>query len=72
MKMQPLNQAAGEYLRVSDLCKALFVSDETIYRWIKKQGLPAHRAGKQWLFKKHEVDSWVEAQTAQSVKEKNG
>ena len=31
----------------------------SVYRWIGGWGLPAHRVGKLWKFKKDEVDDWV-------------
>ncbi len=52
--------AVDRYLKVTELCDYLSVSDETIYRWIKGNGLPAHRIGKRWMFRKAEVDLWVE------------
>lgn len=42
-------------------CKYLGVSSDTAYRWIDKHGMPAHRVGRLWKFKKEQVDAWVEA-----------
>jgi len=33
----------------------------TVYRWIDKHAMPAHRMGRLWKFKKDEVDEWVKA-----------
>ena len=30
-------------------------------KWIDKHGMPAHRMGRLWKFKKDEVDEWVKA-----------
>ena len=34
---------------------------DTIYRWIEKKNMPAKRVGKKWLFKKEEIDIWIDA-----------
>lgn len=52
------------YMTVLDLCNALSVTPETIYRWIKCNALPAHRVGKRWMFKQIEVDDWVTSEKA--------
>ncbi|NTX64917.1 helix-turn-helix domain-containing protein [Myxococcus sp. CA051A] len=36
----------------------------SIYRWIERHGLPAHRVGRLWMIKLSEVDEWVRAQGA--------
>ena len=41
------------------LFDGLGVSSDTVYRWIDKQAMPAHRMGRFWKFKKDEVDEWV-------------
>jgi len=48
-------------LTVTDVCKYLSVTNETVYSWIKKNDIPAHRAGKRWLFDKVELDQWLKA-----------
>ena len=49
------------WLSVGDICTYLGVSNDTVYRWIEKQDMPAHRVGRLWKFKKDEVDGWVKA-----------
>ena len=34
---------------------------DTIYRWIEKKCLPAHKMGRLWKFKLSEIDEWVHA-----------
>ena len=46
---------------VDDVGRYLQVSSDTIYRWIEKKQMPAKRIGKKWLFKKIEIDAWIEA-----------
>lgn len=49
------------WLSVEEICKYLGVSNDTIYKWIDKKKMPAHRMGRLWKFKISEVDSWVKA-----------
>jgi excisionase family DNA binding protein len=49
------------WLSISDMCKYLGVSNDTLYKWIDRHEMPAHRMGRLWKFKKDEVDQWVKA-----------
>lgn len=49
------------WLSVDEISKHLGVSSDTVYRWIEKHSMPAHRLGRLWKFKKDEIDSWVKA-----------
>jgi excisionase family DNA binding protein len=37
------------------------VARDSIYRWIEKRGLPAHKIGRLWKFRLSDVDNWVRA-----------
>ncbi len=47
------------WFSVEDIARHLGVSKETIYRWLERETIPAHRMGKLWKFKPTEVDQWV-------------
>jgi excisionase family DNA binding protein len=47
------------WFSVDEIAEYLGVSRETVYRWIEGRGLPGHRIGKFWKFKREEVDEWV-------------
>ncbi len=47
------------WLSIGEICKYLGVSNDTVYKWIDKYKMPAHRMGRLWKFKKDEVDEWV-------------
>jgi excisionase family DNA binding protein len=55
------------WLSVDEIGKYLGVSSDTVYRWIDKHDMPAHRMGRLWKFKKDEVDSWVKAGGASAI-----
>ena len=46
---------------VDQIAEHLGVKRDSIYRWIDRRGLPAHRVGRLWKFKASEVDEWVRA-----------
>ena len=54
------------WLSVDEIAKYLGVSSDTVYRWIDKHKMPAHRMGRLWKFKRDEVDEWVKAGGASS------
>lgn len=47
------------WLTVEQISAHLQVSKETVYRWLDRGKIPAHRVGKQWRFLVGEVDEWV-------------
>jgi len=57
---------AEPWTSVEDVARHLGVAKDSIYRWIDRRGLPAHRVGRHWKFKISEVDDWVRAGSADS------
>ncbi|WP_435050923.1 helix-turn-helix domain-containing protein [Desulfosarcina widdelii] len=56
-----MNTMEDRWLSIKEICKHLGVSSDTVYKWIDKFGMPAHRMGRLWKFNKKEVDDWVKA-----------
>ena len=52
---------AARWMSVEEMAAYLGVSKDTIYGWITKREMPAHKVGRLWKFKADEVDSWVRA-----------
>ena len=50
-----------ELLTVKELSKYLKVDQMTIYQWANKGVIPSLKAGKQWRFRKSEVDEWMKS-----------
>jgi excisionase family DNA binding protein len=59
----------GRWLSVDEICKYLGIGKDTVYKWIDKHGMPAHRMGRLWKFKKDQVDAWVEAGGASTTQD---
>ena len=47
------------WLSVDEIGEYLGVKRDTIYKWINDKGMPAHKIGRLWKFKKEDVDAWV-------------
>src|SRR5262249_34449503 len=52
------------WLSVEEIATHLGVSRDTVYKWIVRKNLPAHKVGKLWKFSTREVDEWVRASGA--------
>jgi len=59
------------WLSVDEIGDYLGIKRDTVYKWISEKGMPAHRMGRLWKFKKDEVDTWVREGGAGSSEELN-
>ena len=49
------------WVSVEQIAEHLGVTRDSIYRWINRKGMPAHRVGRLWKFQLSEIDEWVRA-----------
>jgi excisionase family DNA binding protein len=54
----------NRWLSVDDVAAYLGVKRDTIYKWIERKQMPAHKVGRLWKFKVPEIDEWVRDGTA--------
>jgi excisionase family DNA binding protein len=47
------------WVGVDEVAGHLGVNKDSVYRWIERKGLPAHRVGRLFRFKLSEIDAWV-------------
>ncbi len=47
------------WLSVDEIAAHLGVNPDTIYKWIVRKSMPAHKVGRLWKFLASEVDQWV-------------
>lgn len=52
---------AEAWVSVDEVATHLGVAKESVYRWIERKGLPAHKIGRLWKCQLSEVDAWVRA-----------
>lgn len=51
-----------KWINLEEAADYLSVNKDTIRNWIRKDnGIPAHKIGKLWKFKKSELDAWVKS-----------
>ncbi len=65
------------WLSVDEIAAHMGVNPDTVYKWIERRKLPAHKMGRLWKFKATEVDEWVrqgkaaeESSSAEATKDK--
>jgi excisionase family DNA binding protein len=57
-----MNELDDRWIGIEEAANYLGVNKDSIRNWIKKDiQIPAHKIGKQWKFKKTELDEWVKS-----------
>jgi excisionase family DNA binding protein len=56
-----LNPATEQWVSVEQIAQHLNVKAFTIYKWLERKEMPAHKVGRLWRFRTSEVDKWVES-----------
>jgi excisionase family DNA binding protein len=46
---------------VEEIAAHLGIKRDTVYKWVARHHLPAHKVGRLWKFRKAEVDDWVKS-----------
>ena len=59
---------AEGFLTTEEVLEYLQVNLRTVYRLIKAGKIPAVRVGRQWRFRKHDIDAWLETQRPRNVR----
>jgi len=49
----------NRWLSADEIAEYLGVKRDTIYKWIDRHNLPAHKVGRLWKFRRQEVDAWI-------------
>jgi excisionase family DNA binding protein len=47
------------WLSLDEIANYLGIKRDTVYKWIDRRKMPAHKVGSLWKFKRDEVDDWV-------------
>ena len=50
---------AERWLSVDEIAEHLGVKRDTIYKWVARKKMPAHKVGRLLKFQVEEVDRWV-------------
>lgn len=57
------------WLSIEEIAEYLGIKRDTIYKWIVRKSMPAHKVGSLWKFKREEIDDWVRKGNAAEPKE---
>ncbi len=64
--------ADERWLSVDEIAAHLGVRRDTVYKWIIRKDMPAHKVGRLWKFQKAEVDEWVRSGGSAGGKDPSG
>jgi len=51
--------AMDKWLTLEQIAEYLQMSTSSIYKMAQKGKIPAYKVGKQWRFRKEEIDRWI-------------
>jgi excisionase family DNA binding protein len=60
----PASSVQDRWLSVDELAGYLGIKRDTVYKWINRRSMPAHKVGRLWKFRKEEIDAWVRSGAA--------
>ena len=60
------------WLSVEEIADYLGVKRDTVYKWIERKKMPAHKVGSLWKFKREEIDAWVRSGEARDKRLQHG
>lgn len=55
-----ISMKEDEFYNIDDICKLFRVSKITVYRWLKAKKIIGYKIGKAYLFKKADIDKFIE------------
>ena len=58
------DSSTDRWLSVEEIVAHLGVKRTSIYKWITRKNMPAHKLGKLWRFRMDEVDEWIRSGNA--------
>jgi excisionase family DNA binding protein len=64
-KMPDKNNMPDRWYSTKEICAYLGISRDTMLAWITKKNMPAHKVGRNWMFKTSEIDEWVKSGQAE-------
>ena len=55
------NSPNENYIGIEDAALFLNIKPVALRKWVKDKSVPAHKIGKQWKFKRSELEEWVKS-----------
>lgn len=47
-------------MKTNEAASYLGISEDTLRKWVRNEGLPAGVIGRIWIFKKSTIDAWID------------
>jgi len=51
--------STDRWLSVDEVADYLGIKRDTVYKWINRRKMPAHKVGTLWKFRKEQIDEWI-------------
>jgi excisionase family DNA binding protein len=55
-----------DILTIEEVARYLKMKPQTIYKWAQEGQIPGAKLGKEWRFRKHILDEWIDSSIALS------
>jgi len=65
------NNIMERWLTLEQIAEYLQMSTSSIYKMAQKGKIPAYKVGRQWRFRKEEIDRWIKSQKQSMMSRKN-
>lgn len=56
MRVKIINEP---WISVTEVAAHLGIKPDTVYKWLERRQIPAHKVGRLWKFRFSDIDSWV-------------
>lgn len=63
------HDTSEQWVSVEQIAQHLNVKTFTIYKWLERKDMPAHKVGRLWRFKITEIDDWVRSGEATDARD---
>jgi len=57
-------QEQERWMSVEEIAAHLGINRDTVYKWIDRKRMPAHKVGRLWKFQVSEINEWVRTGSA--------
>ena len=57
-----------QWVSVEQVAQHLNVKPDTVYKWLERKAMPAHKVGRLWRFRISEINAWVKSDSASEGK----
>lgn len=64
-------ETAEQWVSVEQIAQHLNVKTFTIYKWLERKHMPAHKVGRLWRFKISEIDHWVRKGDSANIEDRD-